>query len=74
MVKLLKLKEPIIKVTYDLVLVIVDRLTKYAYFIPYKEVLLASELAYIFLRFIITNYRMLDLIVLDRDTKFTLYF
>ena len=34
-VKLLKLEELIIKVIYDSILVIVDRLIKFAYFVPY---------------------------------------
>ena len=34
-VKLLKLEELIIKVVYDSILVIVDRLIKFTYFIPY---------------------------------------
>ena len=34
-VKLLKSKELIIKVIYNSILVIVDRLTKFTYFIPY---------------------------------------
>ena len=34
-VKLLKLEELIIKVIYDSILVIVDRLIKFTYFIPY---------------------------------------
>ena len=34
-VKLLELEELIIKVTYNSILVIVDRLTKFTYFVPY---------------------------------------
>ena len=34
-VKLLELEELIIKVVYDSILVIVDRLTKFTYFVPY---------------------------------------
>ena len=34
-VKLLKLEELMMKVVYDSILVMVDRLTKFAYFVPY---------------------------------------
>ena len=36
-IKLLKLKDPLTKEEYDAILVIVDRLTKYSYLIPFKE-------------------------------------
>ena len=37
-------------VTYDSVLVVIDRLTKYCYFLLYMEFLTAEDLAYVFLR------------------------
>ena len=36
-VKLLKLKDPTTKEEYDIILVLVDRLTKYLYLILFKE-------------------------------------
>ena len=62
------------KVLYDSVLVITDRLTKYKYFIPYKKALSAEELAYIFLRVIAVNYELLKEIISDRDKLFTFRF
>jgi hypothetical protein len=41
---------------YDFIIVITDRFTKYAYFISYLESFLAEDLAYIFDKYIITNY------------------
>ena len=52
-------------------LVITDRLTKYGYFIPYKEALSAEELAYAFLRVIAANHRLPEEIISDRDKLFT---
>nr|XP_036575372.1 pol protein [Colletotrichum truncatum]KAF6781935.1 pol protein [Colletotrichum truncatum] len=49
-------REPLTGVYFDSVLVIVDRLTKYAYFIPYKEASNAEEFAYTFLKYIIANH------------------
>jgi hypothetical protein len=66
--------KPIIKVVFDLILVIIDRLTKYGYFISYKESLLVEELAYAFNKHIIGNYGILKKIISDRDKLFTLRF
>ena len=46
-VKLLKLQELIIRVKYNLILVIIDRLIKYTYFILYKKSSIAEDLTYI---------------------------
>jgi hypothetical protein len=61
----------IIKVVFDSVLVIIDRLTKYGYFISYRESLLAEELAYAFNKHIIGNYEISKKIISDRDKLFT---
>jgi hypothetical protein len=63
-----------IKVVFDLILVVTDRLTKYGYFILYKESLLAEELAYAFNKHIIGNYGISKKIISDRDKLFTLRF
>jgi hypothetical protein len=63
-----------IEVVFDLILVIIDRLTKYGYFILYKESLLAEELAYAFNKHIIGNYGILKKIINDRDKLFILRF
>ncbi|KAK6224224.1 reverse transcriptase domain protein [Colletotrichum tabaci] len=70
-VKLPKSREPLTKTWYDSILVIVDRLTKYAYFIPYLESSTAEDLAYTFLKYIISNHGLPKEIVSDRDKLFT---
>ena len=72
--KLPKSKEPMTKVTYDSIFVITDRLTKYGYFIPYKEASNAEDLAYVFLRTIVSNHGLPTEIVSDRGTTFTAKF
>jgi hypothetical protein len=64
----------IIKVVFDLILVIIDRLTKYGYFISYKESLLAEKLVYAFNKHIIENYEISKEIISDRDKLFILRF
>ncbi len=63
-----------IKTTYDSILVIGDELTKYTYFIPYKEASTAEELAYTFTKIIVAQHGTLDIIKLDRDKLFTSQF
>jgi hypothetical protein len=70
-VKLPLLKETITGVVYDSILVVTDRLTKYAYFISYKEGSTAEELVYTFNRNIIVNYGILEEIISNRDKLFT---
>jgi hypothetical protein len=70
-VKLPSSKEALTGVTYNSILVVTDRLTKYAYFIPYKEGSTAEELAYTFNRNIIANYGIPEEIISDRDKLFT---
>ena len=62
------------KAVYDSILVITDRLTKYRYFIPYKEASSAEELAYMFLRVIAANHELPEEIISDRDKLFTFKF
>ena len=43
-----KLVEPIIKIKYDLIMIIVDRLIKYVYFILFKKTFDAKQLKKLF--------------------------
>ncbi|KAF0319246.1 hypothetical protein GQ607_013495, partial [Colletotrichum asianum] len=47
---------------------------KYTYFILHKEVSNIKEYTYIFLKYIIANYKTLREIILNRDKIFTLKF
>ena len=48
-----------------------DRLSKYAYFIPFQETSTAGDMAYVFLRQIVSNHGLPEEIVSDRDKLFT---
>jgi hypothetical protein len=63
--------KPIIKVVFDSILVVIDRLIKYGYFISYKESLLIEELAYTFNKHIIENHGISKKIISDKDKLFT---
>jgi hypothetical protein len=69
-VKLPPSKEALTGVTYDSILVIIDRLIKYTYFISYKEDLTVEELVYTFNRNIIVNYKIPEEIISNRDKLF----
>ena len=62
------------KVVYNLILVITNRLTKYGYFIPYKEASLAKNLAYIFYKYMVGNYGLPEEIISDQNKLFILKF
>ena len=70
MVKLPVSKEPLTNVNYDSILVITDRLTKYEYFLPYKEASSAEELTYTFLCVIAANHRLPEEIIFNRNKLF----
>lgn len=67
-------EDPATGVHYDSILVIVDRLTKFSYFLPFNEQTDSEQLAYIFMRNIVSIHGMPDEIISDRgstlDSKF----
>jgi hypothetical protein len=69
--KLSKSKDPITKATYDSILVIIDKCTRYAYFIPFIKAISAENCSYVVLREAICKHRLLDKIISNRDAKFT---
>jgi hypothetical protein len=71
-IKLLLSQDPITRIEYDSILVITDRLTKYIYMILYLEASIAEDLAYIFLKVIITNYSALEEIISHKNKLFIL--
>jgi hypothetical protein len=59
MTKLPLFKELITGVMYDSIMVIINRLTKYAYFIPYLKSFSAEDLAYMFYKHVMVNHGFL---------------
>ena len=62
---MLKLKDLTIKVEYDIILVVVDKYTKYGYFITYIEEIIAKDLVRIYTKEIFVRYGLLVKIILD---------
>jgi hypothetical protein len=63
-------KEPGIDQFYDFIFIATDRLTKYGYFILYRKDMSVKDLAYLFNRHIILQYRVLKRIISDKDKLF----
>ena len=72
--KLLPSKDLATGIIYNSILVMVDTLTKYAHFIPCKELMTAMGLAYLILDRLIRHYGILESFITDRDKLFILNF
>ena len=70
-VKLPRSEDPVTKVKYDSILVVVDKLTKYAHLILWRETGTASELANVLLKELVSQRGLPTKIISDRDKLFT---
>jgi len=71
---LLKLRDPITGQDYDAILVIVDKLTKWGYFIACIEEISAEDITRIYIKEVFIRYRALSKIISDRDLRFIAVF
>jgi len=56
------------------ILVIVDKLIKWGYFIAYTKKILVEDVARIYIKEVFVRYRALDKIISDRDLRFIVVF
>ena len=68
--KLLKLKDPITGQKHDTIFIIIDKFTKWGYFIIYTKEILVEDIAQIYIKEIFIKYRVSAKIILGRDTRF----
>ena len=73
-VKLLKLKDPITGQKYNSIFIIVDKFTKWGYFITYTEEILAEDVAQVYIKEVFLRHGVPDKIILNRDIQFILIF
>jgi hypothetical protein len=59
---------------YNTILVIVDKLIKWGYFIAYTEEILVEDIIRIYIKEVFARYRVLGKIISDRDLRFVLAF
>jgi hypothetical protein len=71
-IKLLLLQNPITRIKYDFILIIMDKLIKYTYIILYLEANIIEDLVYIFLRIVVINYNALEEMISDKNKFFIL--
>ena len=69
--KLPKSKDPVTGITYNLIMVIVDRFTKYLIVVLFKETHTAEQLGHLLLDRLVRDHRVLIMIITDRDKLFT---
>ena len=69
-VKLLKLKDPITGQKYNSIFIIVDKFTKWGYFIAYIEEILVKDIVQVYIKEMFLRHGVLNKIILDRDTRF----
>jgi hypothetical protein len=50
--------DPVTKESYDRIMVVTDCFTKFGRFIPYYETWTATDLAHVFIKYIVVNHRM----------------
>ena len=72
--KLLKLKDPITDQKHDMIFIIINKFTKWGYFIIYIEEISAEDIAQIYIKKVFLKYGVLAKIILDRDTRFIIIF
>ena len=71
---MLKLRDPITRQDYNTILVIVDKLIKWGYFITCIKEILAEDIARIYIKEVFIRYRALSKIISDRDLRFIAVF
>ena len=64
------MKDPIIGQKYNTIFIIVNKFTKWGYFIAYTENFLVEDITQIYIKEVFVRYRVLIKIILDRDIKF----
>ena len=68
--KLPKSKDPITGQEYDSIFIIIDKFTKWGYFIAYTEEILVKDMAQVYIKEVFARHGVLDKIILDKDTRF----
>ena len=57
-----------------MIFVIINKFTKWGYFIAYTEEILVEDIAQIYIKEIFIRYGVLVKIILDKDTRFIIVF
>ena len=66
----MKLKDSIIGQEHDIIFIIVDKFTKWKYFVVYTEEILAENIIQIYIKEVFARHGVLMKIILDKDIGF----
>ena len=69
--QLLKSQDLENKIEYDRIIVIINKTTKYGYFILYKETNKVEHIVFQFLLIVVAQHGIPDKIIINRDIRFT---
>ena len=72
--KLLKSKNPITGQEYNSIFIIIDKFTKWGYFIAYIKEILVKDIVQVYVKEVFLRYGVPNKIILDKDTRFILAF
>ena len=72
--KLLKLKNPITRQEYNSIFIIIDKFTKWGYFITYIKEILVEDITQVYIKEVFSKHKVLNKIILNKDTRFILAF
>ena len=68
--KLPKLKDPITRQKYNSIFIIIDKFTKWGYFITYIKEISVEDIVQTYIKEVFSKHKVLTKIILDRDTRF----
>ena len=72
--KLPKLKDFITEQEYNSIFIIVNKFTKWGYFIAYIKEILVEDIVQVCIKEVFIRYKVLNKIILNRDIRFILVF
>jgi hypothetical protein len=70
-VKLLLSADLVTKESYDGIIVVTNCFTNFGRFILYRETWIVTDLAYVFIKYVVVNHGMLEQLVSNQDKLFT---
>ena len=68
------MKDPIIGQKHNIIFIIIDKFTKWGYFIAYIKEILAKDIAQIYIKEVFIRHRVLTKIISDKDIRFIVAF
>ena len=68
------MKDPITGQEHNIIFIIVNKFTKWGYFIAYTKEISVEDIAQIYIKEIFIRYRVPAKIILDRDIRFIIVF